>query len=266
MDMRIAFVLAAAIVLINVQSGAQTPSPTEARPESQAVGKGDQTPEQIIEQFAQKESEFYEAWMQYMYTQTAVIKVLSVDGAPKNETLRIISEVVFNDDGTREVNTIRRSGGLRSVGFTDEDREVLENLHPFALTAKEIPLYKLKYEGKEKADELNCHVFSVKPKKIQKGKMYFEGKIYVDDQDLQIVKTVGKAVPQTSQNQFPEFETIRQMIGDKYWFPVWTHADSKLFFQNQTVRIEETITYDDYKMFRAKARILPSSPTAVEPE
>ena len=133
-------------------------------------------------------------------------------------------------------------------------------MHPFALTAKEIPLYILKYQGKEKIDELNCHVFSVKPKKINKGKMYFEGKIYVDDQDLQIVKTVGKAVPQTAQNQFPEFETIRQMVDGKYWFPVWTHADSRLYFPGNTVRIEETITYDDYKMFSTKTRILSSAP------
>ena len=171
---------------------------------------------------------------------------------------------MFKDDGTREVNTLRRSGGLRSVTFTDQDREVLENLHPFALTAKEIPLYNLKYQGKEKIDELDCHVFSVKPKKINKGKMYFEGKIYVDDQDLQIVKTVGKAVPQTAQNQFPEFETIRQMVDGKYWFPVWTHADSRLYFPGNTVRIEETITYDDYKMFSTKTRILPSAPKTVE--
>ena len=104
------------------QSRAQAPDQQESRPESQSAAEKDLTPEQIIEQFAQKESEFYEAWMQYMYTQTAVIKVLSVDGVPKNETLRIVSEVVFNDDGTREVNILRRSGGLRSVGFTDEDR------------------------------------------------------------------------------------------------------------------------------------------------
>ncbi len=262
--MRIVYILAAVLLLMRISSGAQPAKQPE--PESQSAARNSMTPEQIIEQFAQKETEFYEAWMQYMYTQTAVIKVLSVDGVPKKETLRIVSEVVFNDDGTREVRTIRRSGGLRSVGFTDEDREVLENLHPFALTAKEIPLYRLKYEGKEKADELDCHVFSVKPKKMEKGKMYFEGKIYVDDLDLQIVKTVGKAVPQTRDNQFPEFETIRQMIDDRYWFPVWTHADSRLYFRDNTVRVEETITYDDYRKFSAKARIIPSSPKAVDPE
>jgi hypothetical protein len=264
--MRIAYIVTAAIMLMNVQSRAQAPGQQESKPESRSAAKKDLTPEQIIEQFAQKESEFYEAWMQYMYTQTAVVKVLSEDGVRKNETLRIVSEVVFKDDGTREVNILRRSGGLRSVTFTSQDEEVLENVHPFALTAKEIPLYNLKYQGKEKIDELDCHVFSVKPKKINKGKMYFEGKIYVDDQDLQIVKTVGKAVPQTAQNQFPEFETIRQMVDGKYWFPVWTHADSRLYFPNSTVHIEEIITYDDYKMFSTKTRILSSEPKTAEPE
>ena len=68
-------------------------------------------------------------------------------------------------------------------------------------------------------------------------------------------RTVGKAVPQSRDNQFPEFETIRQMIDKKYWFPVWTHAESKLKFPGQVVQIEETITYGDYKRFGSKARI-----------
>jgi hypothetical protein len=219
------------------------------------------TPEEIIRQFARKETEFYEAWIQYMYTQTAEVRVLSDGGVPKNERLSIISEVVFNDDGTREVRTVRRSGGLRAVGFTEEDKKIMENIHPFALTEKDIPLYNLNYEGKERVDELECHVFSVKPKKIQRGQLYFQGQIWVDDQDLQIVRTVGKAVPQTADNQFPEFETIRQVIDNKYWFPVWTHADSNLNFGGRIVRIEETITYDDYKKFRTKTRILSATPS-----
>jgi hypothetical protein len=77
----------------------------------------------------------------------------------------------------------------------------------------------------------------------------------VDDLDLQIVRTMGKPVPQKKDNQFPEFETIRQMVEDKYWFPVWTHADSRLSFPGQEVRIEETITYEGYKKFTSKATI-----------
>lgn len=226
----------------------------------------DLTPEQIIAQMVEKETEFYAAWMQYTYVQKASIRLLSVDGAPSKEAMTLVFEVVFNDDGTREVRPLRRSGQLRSVLFTREDQEIIESLNPFALTAKELPLYDLKYAGKERVDELDCHVFSVKPKRIKKGRMYFEGRIWVDDLDLQIVRTVGKAVPQDRDNQYPEFETIRQVIDGKYWFPVWTHADSRLRFPDKTVRIEETITYENYQRFGSKATIRFSTPEDANPE
>ncbi len=225
------------------------------QPQSQEAQKGELSPEEVIKAFSAKETEFYEAWMQYTYRQIANIHILSVNGYKTNERMTLVSEIVFNDDGTREVRLVSRQGGLRSVGWTPEDTEVINNIQPFALTAKELPLYDLKYTGKEKADELDCYVFSVKPKQTKGGRIYFQGRIWVDDQDLQIVKSIGKPVPQRRENQFPEFETIRQVIDDKYWFPVWTRADSNLNFPSQVVRVEETITYEDYKRFGSKATI-----------
>ena len=241
-------------------AAAQTRSQSATPSGVQNTSQGELTPEQIIEKFAAKEEEFYNAWMQYTYTQTANIRVLSVDGAPQREGMTIVYEVVFNDDGSREVKLVRSSGRLRAVQFTPEDKEVIQNINPFALTKSELPLYNLKYEGKEKADELDCYVFSVSPKSTKGGRMYFKGKIWVDDQDLQVVKTIGRPVPQTRENQFPEFETIRQVIDEKYWFPVWTHADSKLRFPGQEVRIEETITYGNYRRFGSKATIRYDTP------
>jgi hypothetical protein len=238
---------------------AQTKSQPVSQPASQAnaqaTTQGDLSPEEIIRKFTEKEEEFYTAWMQYAYVQTAVIRVLSVDGAPQKDKMVRVYEVVFNDDGSREVKLVRNSGFLRAVRFSPEDDEVIQNINPFALSKTELPLYNLKYEGKEKADELNCYVFSVTPKSTKGGRLYFKGKIWVDDQDLQVVKTIGKPVPQQRDNQFPEFETIRKVIDNKYWFPVWTHADSKLRFPEQEVRIEETITYGDYKRFGSDATI-----------
>ena len=228
---------------------------TAGRLQSQEVRQENLAPEEIIKAFSAKETEFYEAWKQYAYRQIADIHILSVNGYRTNERLTLVSEIVFNDDGTREVRLASRRGGLKSVAWTPEDTEVINNIQPFALTARELPLYDLKYEGKERVDELDCYVFSVKPRQTKGGKLYFQGKIWVDDQDLQIVKTIGKPVPQKRENQFPEFETIRQVIDDKYWFPVWTHADSSLNFPSQTVRVEETITYEDYKRFGSKATI-----------
>jgi len=218
------------------------------------------TPEEIIQEFAAKETEFYDAWINYTYRQIAVIKVLSVDGYPVNERMAFVSEVIFRDDGSRDVKIVQRKGRLKSVAFTPQDEEVINNLQPFALTTEELPLYNLEYEGKERVDELNCYVFSVKPKSLKKGRFYFEGKIYVDDLDLQIVKTAGKPVPQLRDNLFPEFETYRQFIDDKYWFPVYTHAEESLRFTDKMVRIEETITYEDYKQFSSKATITYGEP------
>jgi len=194
--------------------------------------------------------------MQYTYHQVADIRIVSIDGMPTKERLTLTSDVVFGDDGRRDVKLVQKRGGLRSLRWTPEDEEVINNLQPFALTAKELPLYDLKYEGKEKVDELNCYVFAVKPKStrgVREGR-YFDGRIWVDDQDLQVVRTLGKPVPQGRQ-KFPEFETIREVIDNKYWFPTWTRADSKLRFDNGTFHIEETITYENYKRFGSKATI-----------
>ena len=70
----------------------------------------------------------------------------------------------------------------------------------------------------------------MKPKKMVKGERYFEGEIWVDDRDFQIVKTYGKGVgiiKKSKDNQFPKFETYREQIDGKYWFPTYTHADER---------------------------------------
>ncbi len=260
---RVSFCLAALLGLgltpgyeLTAASQAQTPNPQDSASSSPRAGqKNDLAPDEIIKAFSAKESEFYEAWLQYAYRQYAVVRVLSVNGRAARESMSRVSDVIFRDNGTREVREVERRGSLRSVQFTTEDEDVIDNLQPFSLTAKELPLYNLKYEGKEKVDELTCYVFSVKPKSTRGNRFYFEGKIWVDDQDLQIVRTVGKPVPQKGNQQFPEFETLRQSIDGKYWFPVWTHADSILYFPENRVRVEETITYEDYKHFDTKTTV-----------
>jgi hypothetical protein len=218
--------------------------------------KQDLAPEAIIRAFAAKEAEFYRAWIQYTYRQTVVYRILSVNGRASNERLILVSEIYFRDSGTREVRIVQRSGSLRSVKFSEEDEEVINNLQPFALTTKELPLYDLKYEGKARLDELDCYRFSVKPKSYKGNRLYFEGEIWVDDRDLQVVMTKGKPVPQKrDDNLFPDFETRREIIDGKYWFPTWTHADSELNFPDQRVHVEETIIYENFRRFGSDATI-----------
>jgi hypothetical protein len=254
---KIVFALLMAVGMSSAQSGStQAQDAGQPRPQVESQNTKEFSPEEIIRKFSAKETEFYEAWMQYSYHQTAEVRVVSVNGIPKHESQTTISDVVFNNDGTREIQIKRRAGDLRSVTYTMNDEEVINNLQPFALTEKELPLYNLSYQGKEKFDDLTCYVFSVTPKSTKGKRMFFEGKIWVDDRALQVVRTVGRPVPQKKGGeQFPEFETIRQTIDNEYWFPVWTHAESQLHFAAETIHIEETITYADYKRFASKATI-----------
>jgi hypothetical protein len=98
----------------------------------------------------------------------------------------------------------------------------------------------------------------VKPKKLTPGKRFFEGQIWVDDRDFQIVKTYGKAVgyqKKSDDQQFPKFETLREQIDGKYWFPTYTHADDTLHFKDHPQKIRMLVTYKDYKKFVGKSTI-----------
>ena len=77
---------------------------------SQEAKKQNLSPDEVIKAFSAKETEFYEAWMQYSYRQIAEVKVVSVDGRPSRERLSLVSEIIFKDDGTREVKLVQKRG------------------------------------------------------------------------------------------------------------------------------------------------------------
>jgi hypothetical protein len=93
---------------------------------------------------------------------------------------------------------------------------------------------------------------------MEKNQRYFQGQIWVDDKDLQIVKTYGKAVPDLrkgQENLFPRFETYREQIDGKYWFPTYTRALDTLQFSSGAQRIRMILKYDNYKQFQADVKL-----------
>ena len=217
------------------------------------------SPEEIISKFAAKETEFNKVWKTYTYQQNIVFQILDRVGRVREQRqLRI--EVYFTSAGLRETRVVEDHGVLRSVGVTQEDLEDAIHRQPFVLTSDQLSKYKIKYRGKEQVDELNTYVFDVKPRRKKKGERYFKGRIWVDDEDFQIVMTKGKIWPDYSNNKFPEFETVRQQVDGKYWFPTWTKADDTLHFGNfrtgyRDVHIREFITYEDFKRFEVNTDI-----------
>jgi hypothetical protein len=221
-------------------------------------GATETNPDEIVKRFAAKEAEFAQARSNYTYRQTVKIQELDAGGNPGGK-YEIVEDIIFSPEGKRMEKVVRAPmATLRNIQLTPEDEQDLRNVQPFVLTTTEIPDYDIRFLGKQNADEIPCYVFAVKPKKMMQGKRYFEGQIWVDDRDLQIVKTYGKGVgllKKGSDNQFPKFETYREQIDGKYWFPTYTKADDTLHFQSGPQRIRMTVKYEDYKKYEGKSVI-----------
>jgi hypothetical protein len=216
--------------------------------------------EEIIRKFAEKEQEFQKARENYIYRQTVRIEVLELDGRRSGEEYFMVSDILFDNKGRRIEKVVRSPPStLQRVILTPEDLHDIQNIFPFVLTTSSVGKYNLTYLGKEKIDEIDSYVFDVSPKKVEKEERYFEGKIWVDDQDLQIVKTDGKTIyvvtKKNKDARFPRFETYRNNVDGKYWFPVYTKADDVLDFPGNKVRIREVVKYENYKRFEADVKI-----------
>lgn len=227
--------------------------------------------EEIIRQFAAREAEFRKARENYTYTQTVVVQASDPGRGGRVEEYRLTSDILFTDSGKRyEKVTHAPPPTLQMISITRQDSEDLANIQPFVLTTEDLPQYDLQYVGRQQVDEISTYVFDVRPRRIEKGRRYFEGRIWVDDEDLQIVKTFGKAVPdlnqgKTGENLFPRFTTYRENIGGDFWFPTYTRADDVLNFSTGSVRIRMTVRYTNYKQYKVTTRILSSAPVDPPP-
>jgi hypothetical protein len=215
-------------------------------------------PDEIIQKFAAKELEFQQARNNYTYRQTVKMEELDPSGNPTGGKWELVEDIIFTPEGKRMSKVVYAPVvSLQHIGLTPEDEKDLRDVQPFVLTTPEISEYDIHYLGREKVDEVGTYAFSVKPKKMVKGKRYFEGQIWVDDRDLQIVKTYGKGVGLVNKdtNQFPRFETYREQIDGKYWFPTYTRADDTLHFRDMSQRIRMVVKYQDYKKYEGRSTI-----------
>lgn len=220
--------------------------------------KGDPTSDQIatiIRTFTQKETDFAVARESYTYRQTS--KIAEVE--PAGGSYSIIEEVSFDNRNKRTSHVLHAPvASLQNILMTAEDEQDMRNVMPFVMTNATASEYNVKYLRREKVDEISCYVFSVQPKTLTHDrKRYFDGEVWVDDQDLQIVKTFGRAtgyLRKGEDQQFPKFETYREQIDGKYWFPTYTYGDDTLNFKDgPSQRIKVTIKYDQYKKFEFKS-------------
>jgi hypothetical protein len=211
--------------------------------------------EEVIRRFAAAESENKRARVNYAFKQDIDLLTYGEAGSISGRFKRV-SEIILDDMGNRIERITYFPPSTATIEVSKEDYQDFAGVQPFALSTEDLPKYQLDYKSKEKVDELNTYVFDVRPKKIVKGERYLEGRIWVDDQDLQIVKVAGKAVPEVGDQKFPRFETYRENIDGRYWFPTYTYSDDVLEFKRWSVRVKITVRYTDYKRFGGNIRLV----------
>ena len=216
--------------------------------------------DRIISTFTAKEAQFRQALINYSFKRDALLQSLGMGGQVTGEYHRV-STFTFDDSGVRfeKITSFPMPSFAGTV--TQEDLDDLGGISPFALEPNQIAKYDFKYVGKEKIDELNLYVFDVTPKVMPNPKKtkerFFLGRIWVDQDELQIVKTRGKGVPETKENKFPNVETYREHIDGRYWFPTYSYADEELLFENgSTLHVRMRVKYSDFLLAKGKVKII----------
>jgi hypothetical protein len=223
-------------------------------------------PEQIIHQFAAKESEFQQALNHYTYRRTAKVQTIDDDNKVDGEYYEV-DDVIFDPGGARTEKVVfAPQNTLERVQMSPSDLQDIQRGYPFVLTAEDIGQYDVKFVGRQKVDEIDCYVFDVSPKVIEKKKRYLLGRIWVDTTDMQIVVTNGRMVPddtrKNNEDLHPPFMTWRAQVDGHFWFPVYTKGEGVLHFAGgsgylaQDVHMRDTIKYSDYKRFGSSFKII----------
>src|SRR5258705_820365 len=228
---------------------------------AQSEGNGAMNPadaEKVIASFTTKEAEFRRALNYYSFKRDALVQSIGMGGQVVGEYHRV-STFTFDDQGNRyEKISFFPMSSMSEI--TQEDIDDLGGVEPFALEPSKISKYNIRYVGKEKIDELNLFIFDVAPKVMpdptKTKERLFSGRIWVDDQDLQIVKTKGRGVPETKINKFPTVETYREHIDGRYWFPTYSYADEELVFDNgSSLHVRMKVRYMDFAPARATLKV-----------
>ncbi len=216
--------------------------------------------DRIVKKFTQNEALFRQALNVYAFNRYATMQTVGMGGQISG-TFKRDSFLTFNEAGDRfEKILFAPVSTLTEISVSVEDIDNLGGLDPFAIEPKVADLYRFTYLGKEKIDELNLYVFDVEPKVMpdwKKGEgKFFQGRIWVEDEDLMIVKSKGKAVPEKKQ-RFAIMESTRENVEGKYWFPSYVSSDDELVFEKgQVVKMRIRVRYKDYRLGRTDVKIV----------
>ena len=252
----LALLLTAAPALLRGQdSGPMRPPESDKLPVALPPSKPEPPslpPEEIIHRFAAKEDEMARTIRGYAFQRDVRVQELGPDRKPAGQ-FDVVSQMRISLDGKIfEKMLSRQNSTLQYLDLQRGDNDLVAPAPMFPFTTAMLPKYVITYGGKEPLDELNTYYFMVKPKAVERARAYFSGVVWVDQQDLVIVKTIGKWVTETGDVKagdlpFTLFETYRQDVGKKLWFPAYARSDETLEQGGARIPIRIIVKWSEFK-------------------
>jgi hypothetical protein len=228
---------------------------------------------EITKRFSLKEDEYILSRTRYTYRKTIRIQEFGPDGQPAGEFV-LVTQPGRDADGKMVEKVLEKpQSTLQHLFLRSEDLEGLQRVPAFPLTSSQLAKYDLKYVGKEQVDEIDCYLFQVKPRIVERSNAYFDGIVWVDAKYLEVVKTYGKWVNDQGEVRamkdlpFSLFETYREYIDGKYWFPNYSRADATLNLKGQEIPVRLVIKWTDFKAVPGTpaAAAMPAPTTSPKP-
>jgi hypothetical protein len=214
-----------------------------------AQEKGD--PADLLAAAAQKGKQLAEALRGYSYYAELTLQTVSPADVITGKYFRF-SQLSYDRDGNRQERVFENTSTLPKEAHIGTNAAYnLIRVYQFTITPEALNQYEFNYVGREKIDELNTYVFDVKPKvkmpdPEKSAERFLKGRVWVDDQDLQVVKVAGQALPEQGAHRTPKFETYFQNY-DQYWFPAYTSADDEMRVGNRLSRVIVKVRFTSYK-------------------
>lgn len=211
-------------------------------------------PLEIIQRFSKKEELYQATRPQFAYRKTMRIQEFGPDGRPTGEYLATYDAARSGDGKLYEKAIAAPESTLQYLQFEPEDVQFLTRIPAYPVTTSQLSKYNLQYLNTETVDEVDCYIFQVSPKTLDRQHPLFDGVIWVDQKYLEVVKTYGKWVTDLGPVQpptlpFSMFETYRENVEGKYWFPNYARADSVYKLKDRDVPIRMTIKWTNFKPF-----------------
>jgi hypothetical protein len=226
----------------------------------------DLPPAQIISAFTKKEDLYQAERPLYSYRRTIRIQEFGPDGKPAGEYNATYQGVRSSSGQLYEKGLAAPETSLQYIQFEPDDAHSIGNVPAFPLTTDQLAKYNLKFLSSEKVDEIDCYIFEVHPKTLDRKHPLFDGILWVDQKYLEVVKTYGKWVtdlgPMRSGSlPFNMYETYRENVDGKYWFPNYSRSEDVYKLQGHEVPVRVTIKWSDFKPFPPAEVSQPASPS-----